>query len=779
MTSNLSTIRVLLTASAAVAALAAPGMASAQEDVDDEPAASAPDGNLYDDDVIVVTAQKRTELLAEVPQSISVVGEDLLERQQADSFTDYAELVPGLSLTQDNPGETRIILRGVNTGSVGSTVAIYLDDTPFGSSTSLGNAAVLAGDFDTFDLQRIEVLRGPQGTLYGSNALGGVLRFVTNPPALGEFEARAQASLETVKGGGIGWQTNGIVNVPLGETIAIRASGFYRREAGYIDAIGRSPEEEINEADIYGGRISALFQPSDAFSLRLSAIAQNIRAGSPGSYDANPVGFDPITVDPNTGAALGDGLFRTEFYPEFNDVDYRLYNATIDLDVGFGTLTSVSSYGELDQRQLGDSTVQLGPTVTFVYQTFAGRTDTLGVFIDAPLNQKKFTQELRLASYDSDVLEWQIGGYYTDERVELTQFLVPFVQDTAQLFDPAVLGFPELLTLSLNSDYEEIAGFGNATWHVTPRWDLSAGGRYSHNKQNAVQTEVGAFQPLQGLPSPNITNGESSEGVFTWSLSSRYELSDYSSVYARVAKGYRPGGPNVVPPGAGPDFPVQYDADTLISYELGVRGETVDRRLMIDAAVYYLDWKDILIFGAFDTAIGPVGANDNGGGARVFGAEATATLRPTEGLTVLVNGAVTDAELTDDTPPVTGGLDGDRLPFTPRWAVTTSVDYEWNIGGATTAFVGGDVRVVGDQPAAFDPSYRASFGQRLTIDGDQTVDLRAGASWENFSLTVFARNLADSGGLTNAGGLGTRPGTLLSASPIRPRTFGVTAAASF
>lgn len=774
MTSKLSTFRILLTAGAAVGALGMPGAARAQ---DEEAELAVADTE--DDDVIIVTAQKRIQLLAEVPQSISVVGEDTLVRQQADSFTDYAELVPGLTLTQSNPGETRIILRGVNTGSVGSTVAIYLDETPFGSSTSLGNAAVLAGDFDTFDVGRIEVLRGPQGTLYGSNALGGVLRFVTNPPVLGEWEGRAQAGIETVKGGGLGWQTNGVVNVPLGDMIAIRASGFYRREAGFIDAIGRSPEEEINEADIYGGRISALFEPSEGFSLRLTAQAQNIRAGSPGSYDANPVSLDPITVDPTTGAALGDGLFRTEFYPEYNDVDYRLYNATMDLDVGFGTLTSVTSYGELDQRQLSDNTFQLGATVTGVYQALAGRTDTLGVFIDAPLQQEKFTQEVRLASYDSDVFEWQIGGYYTDERVDLTQFLVPFVQDTAQLIDPALLGFAELLTLTLDSDYEEIAGFANATWHITPRWEVSAGGRYSHNEQSAVQTEVGAFQPLQGLPSPNITTGESEESVFTWSLSSRYELSDYSSAYARVAKGYRPGGPNVVPPGAGPDFPVQYDADTLISYELGVRSETVDRSLMIDAAVYYLDWNDILVFGAFDTAIGPVGANDNGGGARVFGAEAMVTLRPTDGLIVSINGAFTDAKLTDDTPPVTGGLDGDRLPFTPRWAVTTSLDYEWNIGGDTTAFVGGDLRLVGDQPAGFDPTYRALFGDRLTIDGYQTIDLRAGLLWENFSVTAFARNLTDAGGLTNVGGLGTRPGTLLGASPIRPRTVGLIAAASF
>ena len=727
---------------------------------------------------IVVTAQKRTELLAEIPQSISVVGEDTLERQQARSFSDYAELVPSLSITQSNPGETRVILRGINTGSVGSTVAIYVDDTPFGSSSSLGNAAVLAGDFDTFDLQRVEVLRGPQGTLYGSNSLGGVIRFVTNQPALGEYEMRAQAGVEFVDGGGTGWSGNALVNVPVGENIAVRASGFYRRQAGFVDIIGRDFEKEADEADIYGGRISALFQPSDALSLRLTAIAQNIRAGSPSSYEADPVTKQPITTDPFTGEALS-GLNRVEFFPDDNDVDYRLYNGTLDFDLGFATLTSVTSYGTLEQDQTTDNTIGFGPTVTFVYQALGGRTDTIGAILAAPLDQEKFTQEVRLSSADSEVFEWQVGGYYTDEKVELHQELIPFVQDTGELFDPTLLGFADLLTLDLNSDYEEIAGFANADLHITPRWEVGGGIRYSHNEQNVVQIERGAFQPLQGLPSPNITDGESSENVFTWSASTRYELGDLSSVYARVAKGYRPGGPNVIPPGAGPDFPVQYEADTLISYEIGLRGETADRSFAFDGAVYYLDWNDILIFGAFDSAIGPVGANDNGGGSRVYGAEVSATLRPTAGLQLAINGAYNDAKLTDDTPAVTGGLDGDELPYTPKLTTTLSLDYEWALGGDALAFVGGDVQLTGDQSAAFDPAYRATFGRRLDLDGYEKVDVRAGVDFGAFSVTAFARNLTNSLGLSNVGEFGTRPGTLVSASPIRPRTIGLSLAAGF
>ncbi len=186
-----------------------------------------------DNEAIIVTAEKRPQLLIDVPQSVSVVSGANLEAQHATNFQDYLKLVPGLQLNQSTPGEGRLIVRGVNTGGVASTVSVYIDETPFGSSSGLVNGAVLAGDFDTFDLNRIEVLRGPQGTLYGASSLGGVLRFVTNSPPTKGFEARGRAGLETVSHGGIGYNANAVVNVPLGPTLAFRASGNYRKDARF------------------------------------------------------------------------------------------------------------------------------------------------------------------------------------------------------------------------------------------------------------------------------------------------------------------------------------------------------------------------------------------------------------------------------------------------------------------------------------------------------------------------------------------------------------------
>lgn len=760
--------RAPLAGSAVLAALLAHGTAAAQD--------AAVTAAAADEEVIVVTAQRRTETLAEVPQSISVVNEETLERQQADSLADYVALVPGLNVTQSQPGQSRVILRGVNTGSSASTVAIYVDDTPFGSSASLSQGGSLAGDFDAFDVARIEVLKGPQGTLYGSNALGGVLRYITNAPDPGGFEARVRSSLETVDEAGLGYSANAMVNVPIGSNAAVRASGFYKHDPGFINATGRVAND-IDDATVYGGRISLLAEPTDTLTVRLTALAQNVRANDASSFDVDPITLEPLTEDPFTGEPV-EGRTQASLIAGEANADYRLYTGTLDWDVGFATLTSITSYGELNTTEISDQSLgvfSMLPLVTFLY----GSEVPLGLMRDQVIDLNKISQEFRLASPDSDTVEWVVGAYYTDEKADLFQDFFPFEQGTSRVLDPALMGFPNLLTVELDSSYEEIAGFGNATWHVTPRWDVSAGARYSHNEQNSVQIQTGAFSALQGLPVPLVTSGASKENVFTWSLSTRYEVSDLTSVYARAAKGYRPGGPNVVPPGAPDNFPFQFDADTLVSYELGVRSETADRTFAIDASVFYLDWSNVLISTVFLSAVGPVGANDNGGGARSLGAEFSVTARPTDGLTLQANAAFTDAELTDDTPPATGGFDGDQLPFAPEFAATISADYEWAISGTATAFVGGDLRMVSEQAAGFEPEYRAAFGRRLEFEGYEVVDLRAGVDFGDYDVTLYARNLLNSHGLVSVGGFRSQFDQAVSATPVRPRTIGIAFTAGF
>jgi iron complex outermembrane receptor protein len=732
---------------------------------------------------IVVTAQKRTQNLIDVPQSITVVTGQILDQRHATSLIDYASLVPGLSLQQQNAGETRIILRGINTGGASPTVAVYIDDTPFGSSTSQTNAAKLAGDIDPFDIERIEVLRGPQGTLYGANSLGGLLKYVTAAPKFDRISVRGQTGIESVQGGGVGYSGNGVVNLPLSDTLAIRASGFYRETPGYIDSVGIAADN-INHSASYGGRASLLFKPSNNFSVRLTAIAQNIRAHGRDTVDADPATLTPITADPFNGTP-GKGLILYQTRPEHNNVDYRVYSGTIEYEFGFASLTSVTSYATLRQNENADATPLLGDIGPFY-----GSTTPYGTDLPSRISQKKFAQEVRLTSAKSDSFEWLIGGYYTREPGQIYQSYRPFDPATGNLlpeagiipadaFGPgapaAPLAFDNFLTAELKSNYKEYAGFGSATLHLTPAFDVTGGVRYSHNTQHSTQTLGGGFVVAQGADGTLL--GSSSEGVWTWSVSPRYEFNKRVAVYARVAKGYRPGGPNVVPPGAPADYPAQFKADTLISYETGIRAETPDRSFGIDASIYYLDWKNTQILTTFQTAIGPVTADGNGEGAKSYGGEVTATLRPVRGLNVVASVAYNHTALKGNI--LVGGSDGDQLPYAPQWNANLSADYDWALDTRMNAFIGVSISLVSDRPADFDANYQAIFGHRLILDGYQTVDLRAGVEIKPVTLSIYAKNVTNSGGQSYAGTYGGRYAGLIAVGTIRPRTIGLTAGFEF
>jgi len=717
--------------------------------------AQAPAGDSPGEETIIVTAQKREQLLVDVPQSVSVVSGETLERQQATNFKDYLKLVPGLQLNQTTPGFGRLVLRGINTGSVASTVAVYLDETTFGSSSGLVNGAILAGDFDTFDIARIEVLRGPQGTLYGANALGGILKFVTNEPDTTKFEARGRASVETVKGGDESYMGSAVVNLPVSESLAVRASGFYRNIGGFIDSIGTGGsdiEQDINSSKSYGGRVAALFRPSDEFSIQLSAYLQNLDVQASDSVDSNP----------NNGKTLYGRLSQSQFVPEFSDIRYRVYSGVLNYDFGFANLTSATSYSTLQQTFRADLTTAFGPLIEAA----------LGVpnnFLqDQVTRVRRFTQEVRLQSPESGTLEWLVGGYFTRETGLLDQNLIAVTPGTLT----PIAGLPVLGVARSTSLYREIAGFANATVHLGDRFDVTFGGRYSNNKQRADQSSDGA---LAGGPS-TLPTARSSENVFTYSVSPKIKFGEKTSLYARVAKGFRPGGPNTLPPGA-PVALRSYDSDSLISYELGLKSETEDRTFAIDIALFHIDWKNIQVFGVIDN----FGLNFNGGKAKSDGLEFTATLRPTSGLSFSLNGAYTNAKLKDDTPAQVGGLSGDRLPYTPPYSIGANADYEWSLGGDTEAFVGASIRTLSRQTASYNADLRAANGRQPTLSGYSVVDLRAGVDLGRFSVEVYAKNLTNAQGKTSLD-LGSPPNVPFdqaAAGVIRPRTFGVTLGAGF
>ena len=723
----------------------------------------------YGSQEIVVTAQKRDQILIDIPQSISVVSGNTLERQQASSFQDYLKLVPGLQLNQSTPGAGRLVLRGLNTGGVASTVGVYVDETPFGSSTALANGAVLAGDFDTFDVARVEVLRGPQGTLYGASTLGGLLKYVTAAPALGKLEGRVRGSIEDTRGGDMSYHGNAVINVPLGDTIALRATGFYNKNGGWIDSIGTTATDafnftltsdtaaNINDSETYGGRASLLFKPSDKFDVRLTAFLQNIRANAPTSVES----------DPNTLKTLYGRQSQSQYSPEFTNIDYRVYSGVVNADLGFATLTSASSYATQRQTLRDDATFNLSGIVRALLGAPANE-----FVLNQHTNNKKFTQELRLASAPNDVFEWLIGGYYNHEEALLLQDYAAYTPGTT-----TTIAFPFVLGhVDLTSKYEEYAGFANATLHLGPRFDVDFGGRYSHNDQTASQAAAGV---LAGNVPVN-TNLRSSDNVFTYSVAPKVKLGERASLYARVAKGYRPGGPNVIAPSAPAGTPTSFDPDTVVSYEAGIKAETGDRTFGIDLALFHIDWNHIQLL----TVVNGFGVNINGANARSNGLEFTATFRPAKGFTTSVNGAYTDAKLSGDAPALVGGKKGDQLPYTPKYSISANADYDWALGGTATANIGGSLRFLSEQTAGFDATFRAAHGYQRQIPSYTTVDLHAGVDFGKFGVQAYVRNLTDAEGKTSAGGatangLPINPGGAITTGVIRPRTIGLSLSAGF
>jgi iron complex outermembrane recepter protein len=721
---------------------------------------------------VLVTSEKRTEPIQTIPISITALSSDALEGMRVENLLDIAPLVPGLTVTSATPGQTRITLRGINTGGVASTVGVYLDDVPFGSSSGLANGAVVAGDFDTFDVARVEVLRGPQGTLYGASSLGGVFKYITNAPTTTGVEARFLGSTETVQDGALGYSLKGLVNVPLSDRFAVRASGFYRFDDGFIDSIGNNPipslipggpnivdgtvvEDRINSLDTFGGRVSALFAPSKAFSLTLTAQIQNIE-----SDDDHIIDADPTTVKP-----LNDGLVQSKYQSDTVDTKYRAFSATLDWDLGPASLVSVTSYATFEQDIHADAAIASGltggPPLASVVTYYFGNdvTRPLSAVLPQTTSTDKFTEELRLLSPANETFEWLIGGYYTKEDSKIVQQILAVEAGT----DTVATDIPILADLALPSNYEEFALFANATWHITSSFDLSFGARTSKNEQVASQVADG---PLVG-GHVAYDEAKSSESPFTYSVSPRFELAKNSFVYARVATGFRPGGPNVLPAGVPEDTPLTYNSDTLTSYEAGWKTTGSDGRFSLDLSAYYLDWQDIQLL----AVVNGFGINGNGGTAVSKGAEFTVGFVPTGGLSFSLNGAYTDASLTQDTDPIVGGLDGDPLPYVPKWGFGLSGDYEWAVGRDWTFVVGGGIGYVGER--TFDFVTREGDGSLHKLDSYTTVDLRAGAYFGQWSFELYGKNLTNEMAIAGVAAAGGLPNGALGLGLIRPRTIGM------
>ena len=684
---------------------------------------------------VVVTAQKFEQKLSETPLSVTAISAHNLEALGATQFRDFASTVPSLTFTTSGVGSTQVNLRGITTGNnISPTVGIYVDEVPYGSSTPFASGAQLALDVGLFDVSRIEILRGPQGTLYGASTMGGLLKYVSVLPDVSAFGATARAGVVSTSGGGVGYDAAAAINAPLADDkAALRVSGFYTHDSGFIDNLTNG-RDDVNESNVYGGRVDLFVKPADKLSLRLAAFAQNIDRDGTASADFGLASGEPIDGD------LDQRRLRAEPFEQ----EFRLVSGTLTYDFENAALTSISSYQTVRSHAITDVSEFFGPALA------AGGIVLGSVEVEKENETDKFTQEVRLAA-TGQTLDWSIGAFYTDEQSDQFQTL------NASTPDGAV--FPvDLLTVNLPSSYEEYAGFGTLTWHLTQQLDFTGGVRYAHNSQRFEQ--IGSGPLIFSVPERSET-----ESIVTYLATIRYRASDNLMSYLRYATGYRPGGPNVVlndlsgQPLASPTF----GADKLRSYEGGIKASTADGRFGVDAAVYFIKWDDLQI-NAVRNGLGVV---DNAAAAESKGAELTLTLIPTPHLTLVGAVGYIDAELSEDAPDL-GGLEGDRLPDTPEFTGTLSADYTFEVGGRA-AFLGTTVRHVTDRVSSYDSS---AGSPQYDLPEYTTVDLRTGLQLGSARLQLYVRNAFDERGKLSATTAFSALGGPVWVSLVQPRTIG-------
>lgn len=693
-------------------------------------ASSRADGETDLMETVMVTAQKRQERLQDVPVPVAAINADTLAESNQVLLRDYYTKIPNLNLTPGTQSSQILSIRGITTGRGNPTVGVVVDDVPYGSSFGLGGGEVVP-DIDPGDLARIEVLRGPQGTLYGPSSMGGLLKFVTVDPSTTEFSGRLQAGVSSVEeSDDVGYNLRGSFNLPLGDSLAVRVSGFHRQDPGYIDNL-QTGERDVNSAKANGGRLSLLWKPSSDTSLKLGALVQEIDGD--GSSDSH--------------VGLGEFQQRTLINTGWYERKVRAFDITFATSLGAVDLTSVTGYNVNSYTSALD----------FSYGYAAVIGPMFGV-TGAPIinnnETKKFTQELRLQVPISERVELLVGGFYTNEDSYLTQN-VPAQNVTTG----ATVG--RYLFIDVPTTYSDLAAFANLTFNFTDQFSVQVGGRQSWLRQRFEQTVVTALSATTervAVTAPIITEPD----VFTYLVTPQFRFTPDLMAYARFASGYRAGGTN-----AGDGVPAQYEPDETKNYELGFKGDFFDGALAIDASVYYIDWESIQL------AVRPqtFQYTTNASSAEAKGIELSVQSRPFTGFSVSTSLVWNESELAEDFPlsarAVAYGLEGDRLPWNSRFSGSLSVQQEVDLSNDLSAYIGATGSYVGDREGVFRP---ATAPTREQFPSYTKVDLTLGIRMGGWSANAYVNNVGDEKGVL-WGGIGAIPP--FGYYYTQPRTYGM------
>jgi iron complex outermembrane recepter protein len=686
---------------------------------------------------IVVTAQKKEERLQDVPFGISALTAQDLERTGAMGYRDVFAQVPGVQFMGASRGRNAIIIRGVATRADNGdnqqpTVEQFLDDMPLTDRFGPWGGT----DLGTFDIERVEVLRGPQGTLFGSGAMGGAVRLITSKPDLSAFRAKLEAGLSSTRGGDDSTNIAGMLNAPLvQDKLALRAVAYRRRDGGWVENVFRE-QDNVNRETQEGGRLMFAYQPTEALKLGFTALHDEYLA------DDSPLTF---RFNDNGGGAPDNWQ---GIDPERTDSKLDLYSATVDYDFGPASLASVTSYGERDMFLTTDWARVFGVT--------SGDFD---FFITR--DSKRFAQEVRLSSHGETPFEWVVGGFFFDYSLATHQ----------------VWRLPGPFTLLNNDELVEVtesALFGEATYHLTDKLSVTAGVRAFRNKYGHTTTSAA---DAGGIDSTSPLTEAESDAV-TPKLSMSFYPRDDVHLYATAAKGYRVGQINFNL-GLDPRIPRAYDPDSLWNYEIGMKSTWLDGRLKANLAGYYIDWKDIqLTLFLFDeNGNGILASNhiNNAGQAEIKGVEAELAVVPVEGIELGTAMTYNDGELTSvDEGVNVGGITvepGTPLPGTPKFSASGYLQGSRNFGPAVAGYLRLAYRHVGTIPVDL------GNPDSLPVESYDSLDLRLGAFYQNYELALSVENLRNDDAITSGSGFTFDQAP--SATRLRPRTIGITLRASF
>ncbi len=705
---------------------------------------------------VVVTASRREQSLQDVPAAIVAADPGMFKDAGLATINDVVAYSPGFnSVSNGQRGNGNITARGVGQQGSTSVVAIYVDDVPMTSNSAFSSGGDLFFDGLLGSLERVELIKGPQGTLWGATAIGGAIRYITKKPAMDEVRGEVSTNVSRIDGGGVSKVYSGHISTPLKtDELGFTISGFFDDGAGFTDVVdpatGNRVRDNADDSETYGVSADLLFQPNDDLSIRLRGMTQKQKFNALSVVDLAANSQAPYfsELKPLYSSLSNDDAFSTQ------KSKYRYYSGTLEYDMAWATLTSTTSFVKYSKQTVEDLTASFAGLVDFLEGNPPGTTTAIPLLSD--IGSDKFVQEIRLTSENSEDIEWLVGLIYADEETHSTQ-------DTKVIptnFD--------LFSISFPSDYKETAIFGNVTYYVTSNFDIGFGLRFSDN-QTALKVESSGALIGPGNPAETVK-----DKVSSYLLTGRYRLNEDLSFYARAASGYRPASANipVINPSTGANLaPTEVKQDNLWSYELGLKGESKENMLSYELSAWLIEW-DYFQSGISLNGVAVLGNAEHGVTAK--GLEGSLTVSPIDNLLITSTFTYTDSTLDEDEPGLFADA-GDTLPRISDWTATTTARYEFSVTGDIAGHVGFGARYVGDQVSAFDNGNPANPQVQINIDNHILFDFFMGFASSSVSLDIYATNLLNSDDFSSVSGA-IIPGTTFATGqgvPVRPRTVGM------